>query len=139
MEKEIKSEVIRFRISEIEKKEVKNWLAKNTRYKIRRKKITESSLIRSLLRWFLKKDFPLSNDQITDMRKTARDLSSIAGNLNQLTKAYNEGLIVVPVDTEDFLNNLYTEVRRVNKNQKRLIALIERGLDYDLQKVFTDE
>lgn len=129
---------LRVRVKAAEKKRLTDWISKHSELKIRRRKITESSLIRSLIRWFLKIDYPLEEQCVKEMRVISRNLSGMGGNLNQLAKAYNEGLITTPIDCAEFFKNIEKEIASLKRNQRAIVSMIESGLDKHLGDIFKD-
>jgi len=84
------------------------------------KELTRASLLRVLLRFFsglgpLEFDSSLHTQAV---RMGVRQLSNLGNNLNQLTKAYHEGLIHLPVDASGLLEELKDAVQQLNKSQK---------------------
>lgn len=134
----MKKERFELRLTQSERAAFKSWIESHSDRSINGKRLTESSLVRALIRWFIGLDFPIDSNQLNDLRKLRVQLSSMGANLNQLTKAYNEGLITVPLDSREFFNNLITEVKEVRLAQHKLVAHIEKGLDSSIKDIFCE-
>jgi hypothetical protein len=136
--KELKTENVKIRVRTAEREALKDWIDKNKSLKIRGRKVNESSLIRSLVRWFLGLDKPITDDGISSLRDMKNELSSIGGNLNQLTKAYNEGLIKTPINGDAFFTELLTLVNEIRKEQHLIVVHLEQGLTTKLSDVINE-
>jgi hypothetical protein len=134
----MKKERFELRLTQEERASFKSWVNSHNNHRINGRRLTESFLIRALIRWFIGLDFPIQNNQLDELRKLRLELSSMGANLNQLAKAYNEGLISVPLDSREFFDNLISEVKEVRLAQHRLVAHIEKGLDSRLKEIFND-
>ena len=121
-----------YRCSKTEKAALKAWIEKHKDTKIRRRVITESSIVRAVIRWLIKKDFPIESEAIAEMRRLRLELHKIGTNLNQLTHAYNANLIEVPINMGGFFGEMKRMIKQTRRAQAMLINQIEHGLDNDL-------
>lgn len=134
-----KSNHFNVRVPISERVALKEWILKNSSLKIRGRAISESSLIRSLVRWFLGLDKPISDSELIELRQLKNELSSIGGNLNQLSKAYNEGLIKTPINGDAFFKEILEEVKEVRRRHHLIVAHLEQGLSSRLSEVLGGE
>lgn len=134
-----KSDKFNVRVSVSEREAFKKWIHENSSLRIRGRAINENALIRSLIRWFLGLDKPIHDNELIELRQLKNELSSIGGNLNQLTKAYNEGLIKTPINGDEFFKKVLAEVNTVRKRQHLIVAHLEQGLTTKLSEVLDGE
>jgi len=75
------------------------------------KALKRSSVLRRVIEWITNKK-PLVDDEEfkTEIAAEYRGLNNLGNNLNQLAKAYNEGLITRPIDMSEPFNELHSKI-----------------------------
>jgi hypothetical protein len=133
------TEVTRTRLDDSEKKAFKKWLLKHKGKKIRNRPISESSVIRSLIRYLIGFDGIFEKAEITEFQKTNILLANIAGQLNQLSHAFNSGLLIMKVDVTPEMKKLYEELTVVRAAQLKLIAHVTNSRTELIEDIFDKE
>lgn len=133
-----KSDKFNVRVPVVERKALKDWLTKNKDLRIRGRVVSESSIIRSMIRWLLKLDKPIDDKAVAELRELKNELSSIGGNLNQLARAYHEGLIKTPINGDEFFAELLSQVKETRRRQHLIVAHLEQGLSTKLSEIIDE-
>lgn len=133
------AEKLMARVNQGEKSALAAWVVANQHRRIAGQRVTESSTIRGLVRVLLGFDGLFSSDEINTLRETNRLLSNLTGNLNQLAKAYNQGLLTRPVDTADFFGELQQLIHQLQENHRGLVLQVQQKRTVMLSSLFENE
>lgn len=98
---------------------------------------TRSSVLRYFVDFLQGRVIGADDQQVrSDLAKNYQVLLNLGNNINQLAKAYNQGLITRPVDTANYFEELSERIDGLIESQKSFLEFHKRQKDLTIEEVF---